>query len=80
MTPVPDDYLSLILHKEDVRTFADLLSICAQTFEQLALDAAKGNDEKSFSILQNRHRLSALFALKLGDACKMPEPVSREIH
>lgn len=65
---------------EDLRMLTNLMSITAKTFEQLALDAAKLNDEASFTVLQARYRLSSVFADRLVDACKMPEPVSRDMH
>lgn len=77
---VPEGAVSVVLSYEDMRTFANLLSITAKTFEGLALKAAQENDEASFTILQARHRLSSLFAEKLVDACKMPEPISRDFH
>ncbi len=78
--PVPEGMISLIMGPEDMKTFANLLSIASQTFEQLALQAAKENDETSFAVLQARGRLSAMFANKLVDACRMPEPISRDFH
>lgn len=77
---VPEGAVSVVLSREDMRTFANLLSITAKTFEGLALKAAQENDEASFGILQARHRLSSLFAEKLVDACQMPEPISRDFH
>lgn len=72
--------VSLAFTPEDLRTFANLMSITAKTFEKLAMDAAQGNDEAAFTVLQARYRLSSVFADRLVDACKMPEPVSRDIH
>lgn len=77
---IPEGMVSLAMSKEDMRTFANLLSICAQTFEKLALQAAQGNDEASFSILQARQNLSSVFASKLVETCRMPEPISRDFH
>ncbi len=72
--------VTLALSPEDLRTFANLMSITAKTYEKLAMDAAQGNDEAAFAVLQARHRLSSIFAERLVNACKMPEPVSRDIH
>lgn len=72
--------VSIAMSKEDMNTFANFMSICSKTFERLALQAAQENDEASFSVLQARHRLSSLFAEKLAEACKMPEPISRDFH
>lgn len=77
---IPLGLVSLAMSKEDMNTFANLMSICAKTFEQLALQAAQENDEASFGILQARHRLSSVFAEKLAEACRMPEPISRDFH
>jgi hypothetical protein len=72
--------VSIAMSKEDMSTFANLMSICAKTFEKLALDAAQVNDEASFAVLKARCQLSAAFADKLVEACRMPEPISRDIH
>lgn len=77
---MPEGMISVIMSHEDMRTFANLMSICATTFESLALNAAKENDEQQFTVLQARHRLSSVFADKLVEACRMPEPVSRDFH
>lgn len=78
--PMPEGMISIVMSHEDMRTFANLMSICAKTFDKLALDAAQQNDEPSFTVLQARHRLSSVFAEKLVEACKMPEPISRDFH
>lgn len=65
---------------EDLKTFANLMSITAKTYEKLAMDAAQGNDEAAFTVLQARYRLSSVFAERLLSAYKMPEPISRDIH
>lgn len=77
---IPPGLVSIAMSKEDMQTFANLMSICAKTFEKLAMQAIQENDDATFNVLQARHRLSSLFAEKLVDACKMPEPVSRDFH
>lgn len=78
--PVPEGMVSIVMDKDDLRTFANLLSICSQTFEKLAFQAAAENDESSFAVLKARCQLSATFATKLVEAAKMPEPISRDFH
>lgn len=78
--PIPEGMVSIVMSHEDMRTFANLMSITAKTFDKLALQAAQENDEPSFTILHARHKLSSVFAEKLVEACKMPEPVSRDFH
>jgi hypothetical protein len=56
------------------------LSISAQTFQQLAAEAAETKDETAYSILKTRYDLSSEFAEKLVAAYRMPEPVSRDFH
>lgn len=72
--------VSLAMTPEDLQTFANLMSITAKTYEKLAMEAAQINDEASFTVLQARYRLSRVFAERLVDACKVPEPISRDIH
>lgn len=77
---IPPGLVSIAMSKEDMQTFANLMSICTKTFEKLAMQAIQENDDATFNVFQTRHRLSSLFAEKLVDACKMPEPVSRDFH
>jgi hypothetical protein len=77
---VPPGLVSLAMSKSDMETFANLMSICAKTFEALALDAMQTNDEQKFSVLQARYKLSTMLAEKLIEACRMPEPISRDFH
>src|SRR5574343_146502 len=77
---IPPGLVSIAMSKDDMQTFANLMSICAKTFERLAMQAAQENDEATFSVLQARHRLSSVFAEKLVEACKMPETISRDFH
>jgi hypothetical protein len=66
--------------KADLLTFTNLMSICAQTFEQLALAAAKENQTGSFDILAARHRLCSAFATKLAAHYNIGEPESSNLH
>jgi hypothetical protein len=77
---IPPGLVSIAMSHEDMQTFANLMSICAKTFEKLALDAAQTNDEASFAVLKARYQLSSAFAEKLVEACRMPEPISRDFH
>lgn len=77
---IDEGLISLAFSSEDLRTFINFLSITAKTYEKLAMEAAQTNDEASFTVLQARHRLSSVFAEKLVDAFRMPEPISRDIH
>lgn len=72
--------LSIAISKPDLETFANLMSLCAKTFESLALKAAEDNDTSNFRILQARYQLSTAFAYKLVECLKMPEPESRDMH
>lgn len=73
-------HINIPFSQNDLVTFANLLSICAQTFQQLALQAAKENDEKSFDILSARHQLSSILANRFVTYYKMGEPSSRGVH
>jgi hypothetical protein len=78
--PIAQGMVSIVISEEDLVTFTNLMTICAKTFEQLAYKAADDNDTTSFKTLQARYQLSTVFANKLSDCIKMPEPVSREFH
>lgn len=77
---IPPGLISVAMSREDLSAFANLMSICAKTFEGLAAHAAQQHDEANYSILLARYRLSTLFAERLLDACRMPEPISRDFH
>lgn len=78
--PIDPGMVNVAISETDLVTFANLMSICAKTFEQLAIKAAEQNDEASFRTLQARYQLSSAFAQKLVECTKMPEPISREVH
>ena len=78
--PVELGHVTISLSGPDLMTFANLMTICTETFEKLALKAAEENDDARFQQLKARYQLSTLFANKLYDCLKMPEPVSRDIH
>lgn len=77
---IEEGLISVAFTPEDLRVFANLMSITAKTFEKLAMDAAQGNDEAAFAVLQSRHRLCSLLANKFISSCRMPEPISRDFH
>jgi hypothetical protein len=66
--------------RADLSIYVNLLSIMAQTFEQLALSSADGNDTKSFDILSARHRLTVALANRFVLHHNIGEPESRDIH
>jgi hypothetical protein len=78
--PVGPGMVSLAITETDLATFVNLMTICAKTFDQLALKSAEDNDAISYKILLARAQLSAVFANKLSECVKMPEPVSRDMH
>lgn len=77
---VPPGHITLAISNADLITFANLMTICTETFEKLALKAAEANDDATFQQLKARYQLSTLFANKLHDCLRVPEPVSRDIH
>lgn len=66
--------------KEDMRSFANLLSLTAQLYDKLAINSVTQEDNDSYTIFQARGQLSSILANKLVEACRMPEPVSRDFH
>ena len=78
--PIEEGMVSIAFSPTDLATFANLMTVCAKTFEALALQAAEQNDVQSFRTLQARLQLSSAFASKLSDSVRMPEPVSRDMH
>ncbi len=72
--------MSVALTPEELITFANLMSVTAKTFENLAMQAAKDNDDNAFTILSARYKLSSFYATKLAETLKIPEPISRDYH
>ena len=66
--------------EEDLRTLANLMSLTASTYEQMALEAVQANDNDGYTVFQTRAKVSAEFAAKFVSMYKMPEPISRDIH
>ena len=78
--PIDPDMINVAFSKEEIDTFTNLLSLFAQSFQQLALSAAESNDDKNFGILSARHKLFTMLAGKLAMSSKIGEPTSRDIH
>jgi hypothetical protein len=72
--------VSVVMTHTDLTTLSNLMTICAKTFEKLAIDAAQLNNSQDFNILNARYQLSADFAAKLANCVMMPEPISRDFH
>jgi hypothetical protein len=72
--------VNVTLSKSDLALFTNLMSICSQTFENLAQQAKSVNDGKAEEILSARARLSTQLAYLLLSHHQMPEPESREVH
>ena len=66
--------------QEELSNLANLMSITAQTFETLALQAAQQNDESSFTVLSARNKLCRAYAARLLQFVRVGEPISRDFH
>ena len=80
MSQIPEGLVSVSMLPSDLATLANLMSICAKSFEEQALAAAKENNENNYTILAARQKLSAMFATRFVEFIKMPEPESRDLH
>lgn len=72
--------ISVSFTPEELRNFLNLMSITARTFENLALQAAEQNDEKTYTVLSARYKLSNAYAVRLMQFAKVGEPTSRDFH
>jgi hypothetical protein len=77
---VPPGLVSIAMLPNDLATLTNLMSICAQAFEEQALQAAQANDEQKYAVLSARHKLSSMFADRFVEFCRMGEPESRDMH
>jgi hypothetical protein len=77
---IEEGQINVIMSREDVKTFISFLNICSQTFETLALQAVKQNDENLYAILSARQKLSNIYMMKLVNNLEIGEPTSRELH
>ena len=66
--------------KKDLAELVNLLVISAQTFELLAKECLKENNEKGYDVLSSRMKLSQDYADKLATIHGMGETPSRELH
>jgi len=78
--PLPTGIVNIPFTREELATFASLMSICAQTFENLAIQAAAQNDDTASTVLSARHKLSNMYAARLIESFSMGEPESRDVH
>jgi hypothetical protein len=78
-TPILDA-IEISFSKEELATFANLMSICAQTFENLAQQATKANEGDAALVLSARQKLSNMYAYKLLSSYSVGEPESRDVH
>lgn len=78
--PIEVGNVNVTLSRSDLALFTNLMSICSQTFENLAQQAKSVNDGKAEEILSARARLSTQLAYLLLSHHQMPEPESREVH
>lgn len=78
--PISEGLVSIAMLPSDLATLTNLMTICAQSFEEQALAAAQENNEQKYAILAARQKLSSMFASKFVEFCKMPEPQSRDLH
>lgn len=72
--------VTIVLSKEEYNLFIELLMMCTSLLNDLAMQAVKQNDEKSFDVLSARYKLLKQFNLKLLSFSKIPDPPSREVH
>jgi hypothetical protein len=72
--------IEISFSKEELATFANLMSICAQTFENLAAQATKANESDAAIVLSARQKLSNMYAYKLLSSYGVGEPESRDVH
>ena len=72
--------VNVTFSKEDLGTFINLMAICVETFQSMALVAANQNDEKRFKILSARHQISLALANQLIAHYSMGEFSSQAIN
>ena len=77
---IEENTVNVALSQADLETFINLMTVCSQTFEALALQAAQEKDMASFDVLSARHKLSFVFANKLAEFNSVGEPTSRDLH
>jgi hypothetical protein len=82
LTPVDPNMINVAFTQQELTLYANLMSISAQTWEQLANGAQvpQQQDEQSRNVLFARQKLAYLLALKLADSANIGEPTSRDVH
>lgn len=78
--PVQPGLVTISMLPNELHTLTNLMSICSKIFEEQAMIAMQQNNEERFAILAHRHKTISMFADRFAEFCKMPEPVSRDMH
>jgi hypothetical protein len=78
--PADFSQIHVCLSAEELITFANLMTITAQTYQRLALAAIEANDEVTYQVLSARQKLSSMLANKLAVSSNIGEPISRDVH
>lgn len=78
--PVSEGLVSIAMVASDLATLTNLMTICAQTFEDQARLAAQENNEQMYAIFSARQKLSTMFADRFIEFSSIGEPESRDVH
>ena len=77
---VGDDEITVVISEQELETLASLLVVCAETFENIAMQAMSQKDEHTTNIFAARSKLAAMYADKLKVFKDIGEPTSRDFH
>jgi hypothetical protein len=77
---LPAGVVNVVFSREELAAFASLMSICAQTFQNLAVQALEAKDDNASNIFSARQKLSSAYASKLISSFSIGEPESRDVH
>lgn len=75
-----DEITTVQLHEKDLKALIQLLNITQETYNKLADNAVKLNDENATTLWLTRAKLAFMFAERLNLYTDIPEPSSKEIH
>lgn len=78
--PIDPGYISFSLSAKELETLVSLLSLSSKTYETLAEQSLKEQNDASYKEALLRAQYAAIFANRLSALSKMPEPTSRNIH
>jgi hypothetical protein len=74
------EFVTLMFSKEETSSLIECLSTSAKALELLAIESLKKGDTTTFTTLDTKSKLCAMFAQKVYDMFEVGDPISDSIN